>query len=144
MRANSKSDIPKEYGLASSYTAAEFIEEDVYYYMELVPFDIGKVIYFHDESSEKYKYQLWLPNSIIIEINRKIEKLKEERKEETMKTGISIKEYEDTISTTKFIDENYKSLYYCVIGCGKTFTLDEASEDRCPHCLSSRIAPYMR
>lgn len=58
--------------------------------------------------------------------------------------NISIKEYEDTISATKFIDENCKSLYYCVIGCGKTFTLDEASEDRCPHCLSSRIAPYMR
>lgn len=34
------------------------------------------------------------------------------------------------------------NLYYCVNGCGKTFTLDEAREDRCPFCLSTRMAPY--
>lgn len=35
------------------------------------------------------------------------------------------------------------NLYYCVVGCGKKFHLKKVTHDRCPYCLSSRIAPYI-
>ena len=59
----------ENYVLAISMTAAEFLEEEVSEWIELLPRIKTELKYIFNESA-KYKHEIWLPESTVEELNK--------------------------------------------------------------------------
>lgn len=64
-----KEEIPENYELAISMTAAEFLDEEIDFWIESIPEIQEKLIYMYDETQEMYKHQVWLPKELIFKLN---------------------------------------------------------------------------